>query len=67
MNDDRERILQCRERIIRAINEAHIPLAVSALILENVQLQVQLEAARSSAGRAAAQKEENTDGKPNEA
>ena len=42
MTDD-ERILQCRERIIAALNEAHIPLAVSMLILESVHLQVQLE------------------------
>lgn len=42
MTDD-DRILQCKEKIVDALNEAHIPLAVSALILENVQLQVQLE------------------------
>ena len=67
MNGNKQ-ILECREKIIRAINEARIPLAVSALILENVQLQVQLEAAREGAGKETAQqKEENTDGKQNKA
>ena len=40
---DDERILQCKGKIIDALNDAHIPLAVSMLILESVHLQVQLE------------------------
>lgn len=42
MTDD-DRILQCKEKIIAALNDAHIPLSVSMLILENVHMQVQLE------------------------
>lgn len=53
------RIRQCRESIIAALNAARIPLAVSALILENVQFQIRLQMQ--------AQKEEDPDGKPNEA
>lgn len=58
MNEN-DRILQCREIIIKALNKAQIPLAVSALILENVQMQIRLQMQ--------AQKEEGTNGKPNEA
>lgn len=46
---DDERILQCKEKIISALNDAHIPLAVSAIILENVQMQVQLEMKKQEA------------------
>lgn len=40
---DDDRILQCKEKIVSALNDAHIPLSVSMLILESVHLQVQLE------------------------
>lgn len=42
LNDD-ERIAQCHARIIDTLNEYKLPLTVSALILENVQMRVQLE------------------------
>ena len=57
--EENTRILQCRETIIKALNEAQVPLAVSALILETIQLQIRLQ---MQAG-----KEEAPDGKPNEA
>ncbi len=33
---DTKRIKECKRKIIAAINEAHIPFAVSELLLENV-------------------------------
>ena len=57
--EENTRILQCRDIIIKALNKAQIPLAVSALILENVQMQIRLQMQ--------AQKEEGPDGEPNKA
>ena len=57
--EENTRILQCRDIIIKALNKAQIPLAVSALILENVQMQIWLQMQ--------AQKEDGTDGAPNKA
>lgn len=56
--EENARILQCREKIIEALNAAQIPLAVSALLLENVQMQIRMQMQ--------AQKEEKTDGEPHE-
>ena len=56
---ENDRIRQCREKIIAALNAAKIPLTVSALILENIQMQIRLQMQ--------AEKEERPDGEPNEA